>query len=169
MINNIVLFTDLQCDINLTELTLRCTNIVYHPKTFSGAQWKSKTIGGHCMLFSNGKMVINGRAKNIQEAKQRLRRYTRILQKMGWNVKLKRIYVKTISASFKVEGPLRVSHIVNHYRGTYEPEQFLAVMFVKDSIHFTCFQSGSVLMTGIKTEKQVFDICMPILIELPLL
>ena len=34
MINNIVLFTDLQCDINLRQLTLQCSDIIYNPKTF---------------------------------------------------------------------------------------------------------------------------------------
>lgn len=65
---NIVLYTNLQCDIDLKELALRVTNIVYDPKTFSGLQWKIKKIGGHCMVFHTGKLIVNGKASSIKEA-----------------------------------------------------------------------------------------------------
>lgn len=100
-----------------------------------------------------------------------MRRYAHVLQKMGWHVQLNRIDVQMISASLKVEGPLEMPNIVKYYRGNYEPEQFPAAMFVRDSVHFTCFHSGTVLMAGIKErkKKQLYDVCIPILIELPLL
>ena len=153
MITNIVVYTDLGCDINLRTLSSRFVKIVYNPNIFSGAQWKHRKIGGHCMLFRNGKMIVNGKSHTVKEAKRRVRRYARILQKMGWFVQLKRIDVQTISASFKVEGPVNVPKIITYYRGIYEPDHFPAAMFVKDSVHFTCFHSGTVLMTGIN------DIC----------
>lgn len=169
MINNVVVCADLQCNIDLKDLTLRNCNMVYNPRLFSGVQWKHKKVGGHCMLFPNGKMIVNGKVSTLQEAKRRLRRYARLLQKAGWCVKLTHIKVTTISASFKLEGSLNLTQIVNYYSGSYEPERFPAVMFVKGSVHFTCFHSGSVLMTGIKTEKQMYNVCIPVLIELPLL
>lgn len=92
------------------------------------------------MLFPNGKMVVNGKASSVQEAKRRVRRYTRISQKMGWNVHLKGTDVQMISGSFKVEGPLDLTNIVKYYRGSYEPKQFPAVMFVQDSGHFFAFR-----------------------------
>ena len=169
MINNIVVCTDLQCDINLRQLTLQCSSIIYNPRTFPSVQWKHPTIGGHCMVFHNGKMIVNGKVTSIKKAKRRLRRYARLLQKLGWNVQLKHINVKTISASYKIKEPVDLPQIVKYYRGSYEPERFPAAMFNKDCIHFTCFHSGSVIMTGIKNEKQLLTICMPVLLELPLL
>lgn len=121
------------------------------------------------MLFPNSKMIVNGKARSLKEAKRRVRRYARVLQRMGWHVQLKHIQVQTISASFKVEGPFNLSNIVRYYGGNYEPELFPAAMFTKDAIHFTCFQSGAILMTGIKREIQIYDTCIPVLIELPLL
>ena len=169
MINNVVVCTDLQCDIDLRQLTLRCSSIIYNPKTFPSVQWKHPKIGGHCMVFRNGKMIVNGKVKSVKEAKRRLRQYARLLQVFGWTFQLRRINVKTISASYKVEGPVDLTHIVRYYRGSYEPERFPAAMFQKDCIHFTCFHSGTVLMTGIKDENQLRTICMSVLIELPLL
>ena len=57
------------------------------------------------------------------------------------------IKVVTVSASFKVAGSLDLNEVVRYYGGRYEPELFPAAMFTKDSVHFTCFHTGSVLMT----------------------
>ena len=82
---------------------------------------------------------------------------------------LTNVKVVTIAASFKTEGTLNLRNVVRYYGGQYEPELFPAAMFSKDFIHFTCFHTGSVLMTGIKSNQQLLNTCIPILIELPLL
>ena len=169
MITNIVCHTDLQCSINLKDLTLRYCNIIYNPSRFPAAIWKQKTIGGSCMVFTNGKMMVNGKVKSIREAKQRLRRYARLLQKIGWHITLKRIVISTISAFYKLDGPLNVYGLIQFYGGSYEAERFPAAMFVKDTIHFTCFDTGSVLMTGIKTDRQFYDTIIPTLLEMYIL
>ena len=169
MITNIVCHTDLGCSINLKDLTSKCVNIIYDPSKFPAAIWKHKTIGGTCMVFSNGKLMINGKINSIREAKQRMRRYARLLQKIGWHVTLKRIVISTISAFYKLDGPLDVYGLAQHFGGSYEAQWFPAVMFVKNTIHFTCFHTGAVLMTGIKTEKQFYDTIIPTLLEMYLL
>ena len=121
------------------------------------------------MVFENGKLMVNGKVTSVKQAKHRVRRYARLLQKMGWNVTLTRIMISTISASFKLEGPLNVNSVVHHYNASYDAELFPAAMFVKDNVHFTCFYTGSLLMTGIKSEKQLYDIVIPTIIELSLL
>lgn len=69
-----------------------------------------------------------------------------------------------------MEGPLDLFKVVRYYDGHYDSELFPAAMITKDAIHFTCFLTGSVLMmTGIRYTKQIQDVCMPVLIELPLL
>lgn len=121
------------------------------------------------MVFSTGKLTVNGKSKSIAEAKLRVRRYARLIQRLGWPVTLNSIDVVTVSASFKTEGPLDLYKVARYYNGHYDPELFPAAMFTKDDVHFTCFHTGSTLMTGIKRLKQLYDICIPTLIELPLL
>lgn len=169
MINNVVCTANVGCQIDLRTLVNKTTNIIYDPSSYSGARWKHSKIGGHCNVFSTGKVMVNGKVNSIFEAKLRLRRYARLIQRLGWTVTLSEIEVITISASFKVEGSVDLYKVVRYYNGHYEPELFPAAMFTKDTIHFTCFHSGSVLMTGIKTTQQLYDTCMPVLIELPLL
>ena len=65
MINNVVCRTNLNICIDLRILTYKIHNIVYNPAKFSGVQWKNRKIGGHCMLFSSGQMLVNGKTNSI--------------------------------------------------------------------------------------------------------
>ena len=121
------------------------------------------------MVFANGKLMVNGKVSSVKQAKQRVRRYARLLQKMRWKVILKRIVVSTISAHYKLEKPVDLCQLTKQYGGSYDPELFSAAMFVKNKIHFTCFYTGTVIMTGIKKERQFYDTVIPTLIEMYLL
>ena len=121
------------------------------------------------MVFCSGMMMVNGKVTSISLAKRRVRRYARLIQRLGWAVSISKVKVVTVSASFKLNCPIELTKVCRYYSGTYDPELFPAVMFTKDSIHFTCFHSGTVLMTGIKRECQLNYICIPVLIEIPLL
>ena len=120
-------------------------------------------------MFSTGIIMANGKVNNVKEGKRRLRRYARVIQRLGWPVTLSKVKVVTVSASFKTETPLDLTEICRRYRGSYEPELFPGAMFKRDDVHFTCFHTGSVLMTGIKSKRQFNHTCMPILLELSLL
>ena len=112
---------------------------------------------------------MKGKLATVGEAKKRLRRYARVIQNLGWRVTLSKINILTISASFKLRQTLDLGKVVRFYNGNYEPELFPAAMFTVERVHFTCFHSGTVLMTGIKCHRQLHEICMPVLIELQLL
>ena len=167
MITNVVCSADLNCIIQLSDMVNTFVIVMYDPARFSGAQWKHRKIGGHCMVFSSGKIVVNGKTMSITAAKHRLRRYARRLQRLGCSVQLFTIHVVTISALCKLKCSIHLKNMCRFYRGSYEPELFPAFMFKKDSIHFTCFQSGTFLMTGIKRKHQIYDICIPTLLEIP--
>lgn len=121
------------------------------------------------MVLSTRKLMVNGKAASIQDAKQKIRRYARVIERLGWSLSLSKIDVLIISAAYKVEGPLDLYRTVRYYGGRYDPELFRAAMFTKDAIHFTCFHTGSLLMTGMKGLNQLYDTYIPIFIELPLL
>ena len=85
MLTNVVCTANLQCQIDLRALTFKTVNMIYDPARYSGAQWKQyKKIGGHCMVFSTGKVITNGKVNNINKAKKRLRRYARLIQRLWY-------------------------------------------------------------------------------------
>ena len=111
MITNVVCTVDTNCDINLRMLVTKTVNIIYDPSRYSGAQWKHPKVGGHCMVFSSGKLSMNGRVSSVSDAKRRVRRYARQLQQLGWQVRLSRIPVATMSGSFKLESTIHLDKV----------------------------------------------------------
>ena len=169
MITNVVCLADLNCNIDLVTLVNRTINAIYDPSRYSGILWKHPEIGGHCNVFSSGKIMTNGKADCVKDGIKRLRRYARRIQRYGWTVRLSTIRVVTVSASYKLDGPLDLRCVNSRYGGHYEPELFPGATFTRDNVHFTCFHTGSVLMTGIKQESQLISTVGPILIEMSLL
>jgi len=111
-------------------------------------------------------MCVNGMAKTPADARRRVRRYARLVQKQGVEVSLKHIVVVTMSASYRTEGTLSMDVLVRDMGASYEPELFAAAMLKRGTVHFTCFRNGKILVTGIRNQKMMEDVVMPTLIEL---
>lgn len=82
-IANVVVQTDLNNAIDLTQFTNNTRDIIYNPRAFSAAIWNHRKIGGCCLVFRNGKLNCNGN-KSVAEAKKRIRQYARFIQKQGF-------------------------------------------------------------------------------------
>ena len=168
MITNVVACADLSCNIDLRALANTCANCIYDPKKFSSVMWKSRTVGGLCMVFSNGKIMVNGKVTCVKDCKRRLRRYARLIQRLGWQVRLKKIKVCTISAHFKMDDTPNLPNIARRYDGRYDPDRFPALHFSHDGISYTVFHTGTILMTGIKKECQLQSRCIPTILNMTL-
>ena len=90
--------------------------------------------------------------------KKDLRMYARLVSKMGYKVKLNIIKVVTKSAVATLGGKLNVQEGSITMNGIYEPEIFMALMFRRRTVHFTCFATGKVVMTGVKKLSSIFTV-----------
>ena len=165
-ITNVVAYTELHCMFDLNALARRLHNVVYNPQKFHGLAWKHRRVDGGCLIFNNGKLVGNG-TTSWTEAKHSIRRYVRLLQNMGYPVQLKRIHLTTVSAVYTLASPVNYRKLLKYPGMSYEPELFHAPMLKKDCINFIIFQSGKVVITGIK--ENLHAAVNPILMELELL
>lgn len=164
-ITNVVVQGDLGSPIDLRELTYILANARYDPRTFSALIWQHKKIRGNCLLFSNGKINCNGKCSSLLDGRQRLRRYARIIQKLGYKVELRNVKVITASAAHQLNGRIDPRQLPPHF--SYEPELFPAVMFRREGFHYICHLSGKMIITGIKCDKDLDDIY-PVILELEL-
>jgi len=162
-VTNVVVQGDLGCSVDLRDLNLRLTNVRYDPRSFSALIWQHKKIKGNCLLFSTGKINCNGKCSSLQEGRQRLRRYARIVQKLGYRVELRNIKVITASATHELNGRIDPRRLPLHF--SYEPELFSAVMFPREGLHYICHLSGKMMITGIKRDEDLDDIY-PVILEL---
>lgn len=167
VITNVVVQTDLQASIDLRQLANYTRDICYNPGKFSGAVWQHRNIGGNCLVFSNGKLCCNGN-KSIVEARRRLRQYSRIIERLGVPVKLHRIEIITISAVHQLSGRLNLHQVCSTLGASYDPEFFNAAMMKKGRIHFNCFHTGKVVITGIRRMRDLDTVIYPACLELEL-
>ena len=168
IITNVVYSANLRCELELKKLCYRLTNVSYNPAKFPGLVWKHKRIGGNCLVFSSWVINCNGFARDFKSGYQRLRRYARCLQKLGYPVQLTDVKRLTASAYQKLSSPLSLEKLSSEWKITYTPEIFPALVIKKQGVTFSCFHSGTVVITGIKRQIDMDDIIFPTLIELEL-
>ncbi|KJH44757.1 transcription factor TFIID [Dictyocaulus viviparus] len=85
-IQNIVATVDLGQRIDLKKLTLHSRNTEYNPKRFSAVIMRIREPRTTALIFSSGKMVTTG-AKSEGASRQASRKFARIVQKVGFNVR----------------------------------------------------------------------------------
>ena len=169
IVTNSVYSARIGCDIGLRRLCHQLVNVRYNPRRFPGLIWQHRSIGGNCLVFSNGVINCNGKVSSAREGCKRLRRYARCLQKLGYPVNLTHIKWVTLSACHTLSTTLDLKLLATEKPlVVYEPELFPSANFKVEGVNFCCFQSGKVVMTGIKSFKQIEDIVYPTLVELEL-
>lgn len=162
---NVVVSADLQCILNLRQICLTNLNVEYNPSKFSGLIWRNKRFQVTFLLFSTGKISCSG-ARSYKKAHAAVRSLGRKLQKQGYNIKLQKIKLVTASAFYNLGRCVKYSDLILNLNFNHEPELFHAPYLKIDGINFTVFSTGKIIITGIKSKKQVNNIVLPTLIEI---
>ena len=119
-------------------------------------------------MFPNGKINCNGKVRSFREGRRRLRRYVRVLLHVcpsGCLTDVKRL---TASACHTLSGPLAIEKLAVETKASYHPEIFPSLIIKQHGVTFSCFYTGKIVITGIKTSKDIDDVVYPTLIELEL-
>jgi TATA-box binding protein (TBP) (component of TFIID and TFIIIB) len=74
------------------------------------------------------------------------------------------IRVVTASATHQLEETVRIRNIP--FKFTYEPEIFPGVRFRREGLHFALHFSDVLIITGIKSPKDVNEVVFPVVLEL---
>lgn len=156
-LTNVVVSSDLHCDINLYHLARLMKNCVYNPSKYSGMILRNKKIKSTCFLFRTGRILCMGN-NSVVEAKKDLRKYARIIQKMDYSVYICRISVVTKSAVATLSGKLDLYCLAKFLPSSvsYEPELFHAALVKDGKVNFTCFKSGKIIITGVKNIASLY-------------
>ena len=152
-----VLYSDLGCPLNLQDMAETKIDIKYHSLPFERLLWRHRKIGCTCMIYSTGKIICHG-------GKEQMRQYARLVERMGYPVRMKKIKTLTMSALYTLRGKVDYCKIVQWMQGSYEPEIFHAV-----GLHYTIYKSGKTIVTGIKSEKDLDNKVNAVLLELEVL
>ncbi|XWS44758.1 hypothetical protein CRYUN_Cryun15aG0075100 [Craigia yunnanensis] len=158
ILQNIVSTVNLDCTLDLKAIALHARSAEYNPKRFGAVIMRIKEPKTTALIFSSGKIVCTG-AKTQQHSHLAARKYAKIVQKLGFEVKFKDFKIQNMVASCNVMVPLslvRLGHF--HYEfSKYEPELFPGLIYRmrKPKITMLIFPSGKLVITGAKTEPEI--------------
>ncbi|VDO24786.1 unnamed protein product [Heligmosomoides polygyrus] len=110
------------------------------------------------LIFSSGKMVTTG-AKSEIASRQASRKFARIVQKVGFNVKFADFKVQNIVGSSDVRFSIQLESlcIMHAQFCTYEPELFPGLIYrmVHPRVVLLIFVSGKVVITGARHQDDI--------------
>lgn len=159
LIQNIVSTCSLGVNIDLKHLALHARNAEYNPKRFSAVIMRIREPRTTALVFSSGKMVITG-AKSEQASRLASRKYARIVQKLGFDVKFLDFKVQNIVGSVDVKFAIHLEalFITHNQFATYEPELFPGLIYrmVNPRVVLLIFVSGKIVITGAKNIDNIY-------------
>ena len=112
------------------------------------------------LIFNNGKVVVTG-AKSKAKSMIAARKFARVVQKIGYDVKFKDFRIRNMVASVDMTFGVNVtalSHDPGHGSfASYEPEIFPGLVYhmVVPSVVLLIFTTGKVVITGAKCESDI--------------
>merc|ERR1712168_1371606 len=139
---------------------MHARNAEYNPKRFAAVIMRIREPRTTSLIFSSGKMVCTG-AKSETESRMAARKFARIIQKLGFDVKFNEFRVQNMVGSVDVQFPIRLEGLVlTHSQfSSYEPELFPGLIYrmVKPRIVLLIFVSGKVVLTGAKVRTEIYE------------
>lgn len=165
---NVVGTAQLNCEIDLVDFVGKMSNIIYNRRQFSGAVWKSRVIHATCLIFGTGKLVITG-AKSEIHCKQAARQYGRIVQKLGYAVKISHFKTQTITAVKRTGRRicLKLLSQLLGSQGNYHPEIFPGLVYTVDATRIKCIvhNGGTIILSGANSLHAINEVYGDILLN----
>ncbi len=144
---------ELNTVMDLQSICYSTCNSILHEGKMKCLTWRHGKIGlgkSVAVLFSNGRMTVNGNA-NIPAALKNCRQFARLFQKLGYEVQFKAISILSISVCTKFPYNIKpnIEYICRVYGGEYEPELHNACQVKLKQMCVFVFPSGSINATGL--------------------
>lgn len=159
-IQNVVCTVNLECHLDLPKINFRTRNSEYNPKRFCGIVMRLMQPRSTALIFSSGKIVVTG-VRHEQNSVLAARKYARILQKIGFDVKFKDFKIHNMVATCDLRFPLRLEnlHQIHGQFSRYEPELFPALIYrmIKPRIVILIFVNGKIVITGAKSRGEIYE------------
>lgn len=151
---------NLGCELNLQTINFRTRNTEYNPARFHGVVMRIRDPRCTALVFRSGKIVCTG-VRNESDANLAARKFARIIQKLGYNVRFMEFKVQNLVATVDLRFPIRLENLnqVHGQFSSYEPELFPGLIYrmVKPRVVLLIFVNGKIVFTGAKSEREITD------------
>lgn len=158
-IENIVATISIDQAIDLEYLDKVLPNVDYDPDQFPGLVFRLDNPKVTALIFRSGRMVVTG-SKSTADLIRAVKKIVKVLIRHGVAITSKpRIQIQNIVASASLGGEVLLEKVAFLLSNTmYEPEQFPGLIYRMDEPHVVLliFSSGKMVVTGAKSEDEVF-------------
>ncbi|KAK2446952.1 TATA-box-binding protein [Trifolium repens] len=177
-LQNIISTVNLDTELDLKAIALQARNAYVTDvcdanslQRFAAVVMRIREPKTTALIFATGKMVCTG-AKSEHQSKLAARKYARIIEKLGFNVKFKDFKIQNIVGCCDVKFPIRLEGLAYAHGAfsSYEPELFpgLTYRMNQPKITLNIFVSGKINLTGAKVRDEIyaaFENIYPVLTE----
>jgi len=159
-IQNVVATVSVGCQLDLLRISKEARNTEFKPSRFSACVMRLREPRCTALIFSTGKIVCTG-SRSVADAVKATRRYARIIQKLGYAVKMEGFKVQNMVGTCDLHFPIRLEGLVqeHHKFGSYEPELFHGLVYrmIMPRVVILIFSTGKLVFTGAKSEENIKD------------
>ncbi len=160
-VTNVLAATTLGCAFDMNTVVNEFSNMVYDPSKMKCIIWRHRSIGNGraaALLFPSGYMSVNGN-RSVYQAKVNVRQFARLLQRAGHMVNKSRTKVVSVSATYKLPAELCLDmvRLVDKLGAQFEPELFSGACLRTHDFCLLVFQTGSIVITGLKDDPCYSD------------
>ena len=162
-----------ECQLNYQQIVLQCQNAEYNPKKLNAVTMRIKEPSSVAHIFYTGKCICTG-TKNEADAEKAARIFTKILKKIGFQVKFKNFKIINMVSTCDLHFPLNLTKLSckldltfnkssddtnTKKRIYYEPIIFPGLIFrmMDPKITLTIFASGKINFVGVKKESEITE------------
>jgi transcription initiation factor TFIID TATA-box-binding protein len=161
---NIVASADLGTRIDLHRVASSVRNAEWNPRRFHAVILRITEPKATALVFECGKLNVVG-CRDEDAAHRATRKFTKLLKKLDFPVKIKQYnvvnIVATISCGFHITLEAISTHPGHRTLASYNPEVFAGVIYkIKDPrVTLLIFASGKIIMTGAKNREMLDQAC----------
>ena len=157
-LHNVVATINVGCRLDLRDIVGKARNVEYNPKRFAALIMRIRTPKSTALVFNSGKIVVTG-AKNEANCRLAGRKFTRILQKLGYSARFTEFKVQNLVATSRTDFPIRLEGLLLKHQSFahYEPELFPGLIYrmLKPKVVLLVFVSGQIVFTGAKEYGEI--------------
>ncbi|XP_035783934.1 putative uncharacterized protein DDB_G0277255 [Anopheles albimanus] len=150
VINNVVCSFSVRCHLNLRDIATKGYNVEFRREN-GMMTMKLRRPYTTASIWSSGKITCTG-ATSEDQAKVAARRYTRCLQNLGYNVRLRNFRIVNVLGTCSMPWGIMIVNFSERYRkeASYEPELHPGVTYklMKPKATLKIFSTGSITVTA---------------------
>ncbi|KAI5518579.1 DNA-templated transcription, initiation [Trichomonas vaginalis G3] len=151
---NVIALAQYSCNkLNLVSIASTIRNAEYKPKRIKAVVIRIRDPKATGLVFSNGKINIVG-CRSVEDAKRAAHKFRKMLQQIGYDVKLVNITISSIVATIHTPFNIAIAQIASadghKLFCQYRPEKFAGLIYRLTDPQCTMliFQSGSIVLTA---------------------